>query len=155
MSRRVIMGKWPPGVGSGFGLRVAQPGKDAASLDDRDLTFNSDWPAILPLVQYGTFGISPGQAFSIATPDLGYIPLCFFAVSADAPFGSPAYVPIIPPGWGAYQNVNYDGGPSFLKLLAARGQLLAQYQLYAPNNNSQGWPGSFQVAYAVYRSPAG
>ena len=154
-SRRAILGAWPGGVGSGFGLRVSQPGKDAASLDDRDLTFSSDWPAVLPLLQAGQFALSAGQTGSVAFPDPGYVPFCFFMVNGTSPFGTPTYSPVIPIGqWCAYQNITYKSDASYLRLGAGRGVIDSQYALYAPGSNSLGWPGSFTIAYAVYRLPA-
>ena len=153
MSRRVLIGNH--GYGSGSGLRVAQPGRDAGSGNPADLTFDSDWPVVLPILQAGSFNLNGGDNISIGFPDPGYLPHAMFAMNGSAPFGDQAYTPVFPSGWLAFQNVISGRGPSFLKLLIDRGAIRAQYQLNAPNNNSQGWPGSFTIAYAVYRLQAG
>lgn len=74
-SRRVVIGKYADGVT--FGLKVALPGYDAlAEADDSaNLSFNSNWSDIVPIIQTGIASIpSGGTSTTVLVTDPGYVP---------------------------------------------------------------------------------
>lgn len=75
ISNRILLGAFPEGGGK-YGLRVSQPGYNVLSnpVDDEQLVFNSDWPAVLPIHQTGTVTLTAGQTQTINFPSLGYTP---------------------------------------------------------------------------------
>lgn len=75
MTKRVLLGAFPDG---GYGLRVSKAGYDVSSnpVDNTQLIFNSDWPAILPIYATGYMYIGAGSTQSASYPSLGYLPFC-------------------------------------------------------------------------------
>lgn len=73
--QRILLGAFPEGGGK-FGLRVSQPGYNVASnpVDNEQLIFNSDWPAVLPIHQIGQVSVSGGVSYDVTFPTLDYIP---------------------------------------------------------------------------------
>ncbi len=87
MSNRFLFGQWPVGVGSGFGMRVAQPGLQVTSSNDADLGFSSDWPAVLPIHDKGSFSFT-NNATGTGTY-VSALPYTPFGMAAFYPNGGP------------------------------------------------------------------
>lgn len=157
MSRRVLLGKWPAGfAGSGYGLRVSKSGQDALTASDANLVFSSDWPAVLPILQKGSFSIAGNTSTSVSFTGPGYIPFVFFTVFPGAFSG--AFAPLFTTNWNMYGSPMkyYDQvGNSYLRLRTTTTTIEAAYNLYLPSGDPQGWPNSFTVAYTVYRLSTG
>lgn len=81
MVKRVLLGKFPDG---GYGLRISDAGYDVTSnpVDNERLTFNSDWPAVLPIYVMGTASVN-NSLTSIYYADLGYTPHCAALVNIN------------------------------------------------------------------------
>lgn len=75
MTKRILIGRFPDG---GYGLRVSQAGYDVTTnpVDNEQLVFNSDWPAILPVYTTGYMNLSAGNTITAYYTDIGYIPFC-------------------------------------------------------------------------------
>lgn len=72
-SRRIIIGKYADGVT--YGLKAALPGFDALAEADNspNLSFNSTWTDIVPILQSGIATSVSGRA-TVAMTDPGYVP---------------------------------------------------------------------------------
>lgn len=151
MTRRVALGRWANGVGSGFGLRTSLLGRDALSSDDRDLSFSSDWVMQTPILLRGVTSLSGSSAVSIGFPDQGYTPHAQFLVQA---VGQPSgYTPVLSSQYATYQD-SADNDTSSVLMQAFSDHLAIKYQLYKVGADTQGWPNGVNVAYVVYKIPA-
>ena len=74
-SGRVLLGAFPEGGGK-FGLRVGKTGYNAGSnpVNDENLIFSSDWPAVLPIHAIGTVSLTAGATQTVSFTSFGYTP---------------------------------------------------------------------------------
>lgn len=153
MSRKVALGRWANGVGSGFGLRTSLPGRNALSSDNRDLSFSSDWATQLPVLLRGSLTLAGNSPQSIGYPNQGYTPQAQFLQqgivnSADPVNDGSQYV--------AYQGLadSYQATDTYLLMEAFADHLRLNYRLYKDGNDTFGYPNNVGVAYVVYKIPA-
>ena len=130
MVKRILLGAFPDG---GYGLRVSQAGYDVTSnpVDNTRLTFNSDWPSVLPLYQSGQFTIANGASSGgISFASLGYVPLALLFFS----LGSGMWLPVsaIAPSYTdtTVLNTKYTLGSSSLTVSFPNALTAAQTYLY-------------------------
>lgn len=130
MVKRILVGAFPDG---GYGMRVSQAGYDVTSnpVDNTRLTFNSDWPSVLPLYQSGQFTFASGASsagFSFVS--LSYVPFALLFIN----IGSGMWVPVSatsPSFNGGAINFSYRITSTSLILTSPNALTTTFYFLYA------------------------
>lgn len=169
---RILIGKIP---GATYGVRISEPGYDAASnpVDDERLLFNSDWTEVLPIHQIGSFvhrttadqGSDVVQTVSFS--GLGFVPFVDFMVQANGD-ALPSGSDIWPSGrWYDRKTLLGSGeiyywrplasGDSiaYLRLNISATQIRAQsFVRNLSGNASQGAPRTWTIYYVIYRKQA-